>query len=149
MQLGPDHPARVRVERRHRLVEEEHARRARERPRERNALPLAAGELRRPRAGEVLDPQPPEQPVGAPSAERDVLLDGQVREEGVLLEDVADRALFRPPVDAAGPVVPDVLATCDRARPRTHEARDRPQDGRLPSAGRPDEREGLGFDVER
>ena len=44
-QLGPDAAARVRVERGHRLVEQQDLRVARERARERDALALAAGEL--------------------------------------------------------------------------------------------------------
>ena len=50
-ELGAHLPARVRIEGRHRLVEEENGGVARERARERNPLPLAAGELARARAG--------------------------------------------------------------------------------------------------
>ena len=69
MQLGPHLPARVRIERGHRLVEQEHLRPASERARERDALALTAGQLGRLRLGEVLDLQPPQQPVRARTAE--------------------------------------------------------------------------------
>ena len=55
LQLGADVGARVRVERGHRLVQEQDRGVARERTRERDALALAAGELRRPRLREVRD----------------------------------------------------------------------------------------------
>ena len=45
LQLGTDVGARVRVERGHRLVQEQDRRVARERTRQRDALALAAGEL--------------------------------------------------------------------------------------------------------
>ena len=85
---------RVRVERRERLVEEQHARVARERTGERDALPLAAGELGRLRGGEVPDPEPLEQRVhvAAAGAEGDVRPHAQVGEEGVVLEDEPDAA---------------------------------------------------------
>ncbi len=57
-ELGPDRGAGVRVERRRRLVEQQHPRPAGERAGERDPLPLAAGEVARPRVGEVRDPEP-------------------------------------------------------------------------------------------
>ncbi len=53
LELGAHARLRVGVEGRQRLVEEQDARVARERPREGNALPLAARELTRPRLRQV------------------------------------------------------------------------------------------------
>ena len=85
---------RVRVERRERLVEQQHARVARERPRQRDPLPLAARQLARLRVREVRDAEALEQ-LADPllAAEGDVPRDAQVREERVLLEDEPDASL--------------------------------------------------------
>ena len=96
LQLGAHGALRVRVERRERLVEQDHARAARERARKRDALALAAGERRRPRVGQVRDAEALEVLVGALLAGvGDVLANGQVREERVLLEDEPDATLVR------------------------------------------------------
>ena len=47
--------AHLRVERAERLVEQQHLRLHRERPRQRHALALSAGQLRRQTVGELLD----------------------------------------------------------------------------------------------
>ena len=84
----------MRVERGERLVEEQHARVARERARERDALALAARELAGPRLREVRDAEALEQLVDPLlAAVGDVLPHGQVREERVLLEDEPDAPL--------------------------------------------------------
>ena len=70
LQLAADRDLRVRVERRERLVEQQHAGVARERAGERDALALAAGELGRPRLREVRDPEPLEVLVDAARARR-------------------------------------------------------------------------------
>ena len=70
-QLAAHRVARVRVERRERLVEQQDARPPRERARERDALPLAARELARARVGEVGDPSRSSSSPGGPR-ERDV-----------------------------------------------------------------------------
>ncbi len=62
--------ARVGVERRERLVEEQHGRVAGERPGEADPLALAAGEAARPGVGEVGDAEALEQLVGARLARR-------------------------------------------------------------------------------
>ena len=104
--LGAHLDAQLGVEVRERLVHQEHLRLADDRAAHRDALPLAAGELlrlagevrrqveelRRPRDALVDDalrhlPQP--QPEG------DVLRDGQVRVERVVLEDHRDVAVLR------------------------------------------------------
>ena len=98
--------AHGRVERAERLVEQQHARLDGERARERHALALAAGELRRIAVGEAVELHEREQLVDAradlvlrPLAdlepERDVAAHGEVLERGVVLEDEADAALLR------------------------------------------------------
>ena len=109
-----------------RLVEQEHGRVARQRPRERDPLALAAGELRRPRLGEMADPEPLHQ-LGraAAAAEADVRLHRQVREERVLLEDEPDAAPVGSAQRPAGRVEPGGAAernaarVCGRSSPAT------------------------------
>ena len=91
LQLRPDVRFRVSVERRERLVEQQDVRVAGERARERDALALAAREVRR--AVRVRDARSrsgrgTRRPCGA--GVLDVLADGQVREERVVLEDEPD-----------------------------------------------------------
>ncbi len=142
------HP-RLRVERRERLVEEQDGRVSRERARESNTLALAAGELTRPRRGEVGDPERLEQLGSRPaSAERDVPLDRQVRKERVVLEHEPDGALLGRKRSAGRRVEPDLLSDANEAVLRLEQARDGTQDGRLAGARRPDERERLAPDLE-
>ena len=94
LELATHRDLRVRVERRERLVEQQDARVARERPGERDALPLAARQLARPRLRKMRDPEPLEVLVDALAARRrHVLAHGHVREERVLLEDEPDAPL--------------------------------------------------------
>ena len=86
---------------------------ARERSGERDPLPLAAGELSRLRLGQRGDPEPLEEPV-AVARERDVALDGHVREQRVLLEHVADRSFLGAAIDA----VPNQARRCTAIDPR-------------------------------
>src|SRR4051794_41715953 len=96
---------RVRIERGERLVEEQHARVARERACERDPLPLSARERFGPRLREVRDAEALEQLVDSRLAGvGDVRANAQVREERVLLEDEADAPLLRPAVDPASRV---------------------------------------------
>ena len=101
-QLG----AHLRVERAERLVEQQHRRIDRERPREAHPLALAAGELRRVALREPVELDELEQLVHALrdlglgaladlQAEGDVVVDRHVLERGVVLEDEADAALLR------------------------------------------------------
>ena len=94
LQLGPHVDLGVRVERRERLVEQQDLGVAGERAGERDALALAAREVAGPCVLEVPDPEAVEVLVGgvAPRV-LDVLADGQVREERVVLEDEPDAAL--------------------------------------------------------
>ena len=147
VQLSADACARVRVERAHRLVEEEHARPARERAGEGDTLTLATREIARLRVREVRDPQSLEQAVGLAAGERHVALDREMREERIFLEHEPDRALLRTQIGAVPE--PHVVATHNRPARRPRETGDRAQDRRLPCAGRTDERDRLRADVER
>ena len=71
----------------------------------------------------------------------DVLADGQVREERVVLEDEADPAALRRHEDAPLGVEPGLLVAADRAGGRLDEAGDRVEDGALAGSRRPDERD--------
>ena len=106
LQLDLQLLAQLQVERAERLVEQERLRPVHDRARERDALALAAGELRRLAAAVALEPDERERLAGAPPplgarhllhAEPvlDVLLHGHVREERVVLEDRVDVAGVR------------------------------------------------------
>ena len=111
LQLELELLAQLQVERAERLVEQQHLRPVDERPRERDPLLLAAGQLAR-LARRRSSSSPTRRRISAytrllqlgaldplsPQPERDVLVDRQVREEGVALEDGVDVAL----VAAAG-----------------------------------------------
>ena len=102
LHLQPD----LEVERRERLVEQQHARAVDERAGQRDALHLAAGQLvgpalavaleahERERLGHALGRARPARP-GDAQAERDVVGDVEVREQRRALEDHVHRALVR------------------------------------------------------
>ena len=140
--------AKLRVERRHRLVEQQELRLEHERARERHALLLAAGQLGDGAPGEAFEAHEPERlrdlafdlGCGQPAhlqPEGDVARDVPVREERVVLEDGVDRALVRrdgrsvPPRDR------------ERAGVRPLEARHEPQQRRLAAARGPEQRDEL------
>ena len=98
--------ADLRVERAEGLVEQQHLRLVRERARHGDALLLAAGELRRQAVVHALERDQPQQLLAAGPAlgrlacadaqrELDVLADGHVAEQRVVLEHEADAALAR------------------------------------------------------
>ena len=150
LELGAHTRARVRVERGHRLVEQQHRGIACERPGQRDPLALAARELLGPRPRQVRDPEPLEQLVHAvAAAEADVRLDGEVREERVLLEDQPDPPLFRGQIHATLGVEQHLVPEHDPPPARPDEAGDRAQRGRLARPRRPDQRESLAPDLER
>ena len=102
--FGPHLHAELGVEIRERLVEQEHLRLADDRPAERHALPLAAGELARTAFEERFDREDFGRFADAAfdlgprraahfQAERHVLVDRHVRVEGVVLEDHGDVAI--------------------------------------------------------
>ena len=148
-ELRPHRRLRVRVERGERLVEQQHRRVSRQRSGERDSLTLSTREVGWTSAGERGDPEALEQlPHAPPAAEADVRLDGQVREERVLLEDEPDRAPLRRERDPSLGIEPGLRTELDPARGRPEQSRDRAQDARLPRSGRPDERERLAPDLE-
>jgi hypothetical protein len=98
----------------------------------------------------VVDAEALEELLDAGRASKaDVRTDTKVGEERVVLEDVPHRPVFRRPVDAKASIEPQLVAERDRAAVGPGESRDGPQDRRLAGAGRPDERDGLGPDIER
>ena len=144
-------PAGDRVERAERLVEQQHARVACERARERDALALAAGELPGTGGGEVPDPESLEQ-VGAVAlaGEAHVRGDRQVREQPVVLREVADATALGAEVDTAGrrrTTARDPSAM--RPRAAALESGDRAQQRGLAGAGGSDERDRLGAEAQR
>ena len=140
--------AQLQVERTERLVEEENGRTVDDRARERDALPLAARELGGLALTDAWEADAIEHfaradaPLVArhpfhPQPVLDVLRDRHVGEQGVVLEDRVD-------VPLCGRNVRDVDALqFDGSRVRALEAGDDAQRGRLPRAGRPEEREEL------
>jgi hypothetical protein len=134
-QVLPD----ARVEGPERLVEQQHLGLHGQRPRQRHALPLPAGELVRIPVREAVEVHQLEQLVDAPhdlglgaladlQAEGDVLPDRHVLESGVVLEHEADVALLRGQ--------PGRIRARDQDRPgvRALEPRDHAQEGRLAAA---------------
>ena len=139
------HPdAELRVEVRERLVHQERARLAHDRAPHRDALPLAAGELRRPAVEHLGEPEQVGDLVDAPLSSRpsapahleavaEVLADRHVRVERVALEDHRDVPMPRREVGHVDAV--------DQDRPGGDvlEAGDHPQQRRLAAPGRPHE----------
>src|SRR5260370_349739 len=129
-------------------VEQEEGRMGRGRPPERNGLALAAGELRRiarlePAEAEALEhlgaPAPSLAVRPAAQAEGDVRGDGEVREEGVALEDVADPPPLRRQVHARRPVEEDAVVHDDAAGVGADEPRQALERQRLAGARRTEE----------
>ena len=115
--------ADLRVEAAERLVQEQHLGPRRQGPRQRHPLPLAAGELRgiaRGISGELhqvqqlVDPGADLGPrqLAHLQPERDVVADGHVPEQGIVLEDETDA----PPLDRDGRGV--LAGQLDRAASR-------------------------------
>ncbi len=136
----------MRVEGGQRLVEEEQRRITSQGAGERDPLALPSRELTDACVGEVADPEPLEERRHlrvVPSAEANVSSDIEVREQRVLLEEVADPAALRRNVDAPLRVEQDGVVERDETMLRPQEAGDHPEHGRLARAGRPDERKRL------
>ena len=140
--------AELPIERTERLVEEQEARPVHQRPRERHPLLLPAGHLARLAVREpahlhhlerLADPAPDlglVRPLLS-KAVRDVLRDGHVGEEGVVLEHGVHVALVRRHALDRGTGDPD-LAFVGILEPRQH-----PERRRLPAPGRSEQREEL------
>ena len=147
LQLDAHRGPRVGVQRRQRLVEQQHGRIAGERPGERDALALAAGERRGLLARQPGDAEALEQLVDAGgAAERDVRAHAEVRKQRVLLKDEPDRALLGREVDLRRGVEPRALAQRDAAPVRAAQTCDCAQDRRLARTRGADERDGLRAD---
>ena len=142
--LGAHVHAQLRVEVRERLVHQVGLRLAHDRSAHRHALALPSGKRSRLALEELLEPEdaggvahPPVDLVlrllPQPEAERDVVVDAQVRIEGVALEDHGDVAVAR------GHVVDDPLADADDALADRLETGDHPKRSRLAAPGGPDE----------
>jgi hypothetical protein len=122
---------------------------SRERSGECYPLALAARDAGRPYVGERLDAEAGEQLVHAlPPSEGDVLANGHVREERVLLEHQPDPAPLGGEVDAARGVEPRSPVQSDAPALGAKEAGDGTEQARLPRPGGPDEDEHLGIDRE-
>ena len=153
--LGSHLHPELRVEVRERLVHQEHLRLAHDRAAHGDALALPTGKLLRlPRQvrGQIEQLRRPGDPLGndglrhlaQPQPEPDVVRDGEVRVERVVLEHHRDVPVLR------REVVHDAIA--DRHRPvgDVLEPRDHPQRRRLAAARRADEHEELAvLDVQR
>jgi len=114
LQLCADGAFRVCVERGERFVQQDDSWPACQRARECDALALAARECAWSCVGEMRDAEALEVLVGAFLARvGDVLADGEVREERVLLEDESDPAFVRLAEDPPLGVEPHVVAKRD------------------------------------
>ena len=142
--LGAGLDAQLGVEVRERFVHQEDRRLAHDRPAERDALPLAAGQLFRLAIEKLVEAEDrgcggdPLLDVGLGDlpqlqAERHVVADRHVRVERIALEHHRDIAILR------RDVVDDALADPERAVADLLEAGDHPEAGRLAATGRSDE----------
>src|SRR5581483_6200274 len=153
-EIAAQAPARLRVQGRERLVEEEERRPERERAGERHALRLAARQLARLPLGERGDPEALEplargaigrgpRDAARAEAERDVRHRAQVREEEQVLECDRDRALLGGHEDARGRIVERHAVDPKRAGVERDQAGERVHDRRLAGAVRAEERDQL------
>ena len=142
--LGAHVHPELRVEVRQRLVHEKGLRLTDDRAAHRHALALSSGERARLPLEELVEPEDARRladllvdlvlgRAAQPEAERDVVVDRQVRVERVALEDHRDVAIAR------RDVVDDALADPDDAFGDLLEPRDHAERGRLPAARRTDE----------
>ncbi len=149
LQLAAHRGASVRVERRQRLVEQQHVGIAGQRARQRDPLALAARQPPGALAGQVGDAQALEELVDALlAAEGHVGADRHVREQRVLLEHEPDGAPLGREVDLRLRVEPDPLAERDAPAIGPAQPGDRAQDGGLPRPRWPDQRHRLRADAQ-
>ena len=158
---GADRAAGARVERGERFVEQERAWLGRERAGERDALALAAGKALGQLALDVRDAQLIEQLERALCAiccrfsrraarerEGDVVARGEVREERIVLRDVAEAAPLRREVDPGVAVEQHLAAELDAAAFWSERAEQQLEHAALAGAARARERERAGADLE-
>src|SRR5438552_869486 len=140
-EVREDALAKTDVERGERLVEQEDARFTRERARQRDALPLAAGERDRIALEKVTELQHVDRRCHALATrargEGDVAARRQMREEPGVLRDVADVAALRRNSPAAIGVEEDLAPDDDPPARLRSEPGDRFEKRRLPGAGWP------------
>ena len=146
LDLPPEIGAQGRIEAREGLVEKHDLGLGRKGTRQRDTLALATGQLVRVAVGLVLKADELERALrlgsgAARHSEADVPLDGEMREERVVLEDHADPAALRRHPRAVAR--DDTAAHGHGASLRPLEACDQAQQGRLAGAGRPEDREDL------
>ncbi len=136
------------VERAERFVQQQHARPRHDGAGQRDTLPLPAGELMRPPVAEIAELHQIERLADPflffrrrnlphPKTEADIVGDAHVRKQGVVLEHHADFALFH------RHVLDRPVADPHRALVGEDETGNRPQQGRLAAARRPQQPEEL------
>ena len=149
-QLARRGRARTCVKRGQRLVEQQDAGPAGEGAGKRDALTLSSGERRRRRLGLRFEPEAAERllgpgaPLGARAAAQpvgDVAPGAHVREERVVLEDVADLAAFGCDAPPDCGVEPDLIRVRDAPCIGSHQSRRDPKQRRLACSGGPDDRQ--------
>ncbi len=144
LQIPADLHAELGVQVRQRLVQQERRRLTDERPAHRDALPLPAGELRRPPAEEIVEAEHRADAADADAdlvlrnlplleAEGEVLVHGHVRVQRVVLEHHRDVAVAR------GDVVDHAVADGDGSGRGLLQAGDHPKRRRLPAPGGSDQ----------
>ena len=137
MDLG----ARVRVERRQRLVQQQQRRVSRQRAGERDPLTLsprtarvpghcASSRIRKRSSNGSTSPDPTR-------PEANVVPDVEMREERVLLEEIADTAMLRREIGPTGRVQEHRLVERDDTVIRSQQPRDDPEQRRLPAPDGP------------
>ena len=137
------------VERRERLVEQEHRRLPRNGASERDPLALAARDHAWALPGKMSYSEPLHDladPRRIPSTKRDVRAHREVREQRVILKDESDRALFRRHVNTRCRVEPAGSIQSHHPALRAQQASDHAQRGGLTGTRRPNDRDRLGRD---
>ena len=141
-QLAAHAQPQILVQRRERLVQQQHARVGDQRARQRHALLLAAGKLRRQAVGECLEPAP-SPAVRAPACAGPCVDAAHLQRERDVVEHAADAETARssgtssPCPAATASVRPRCAADQDVACGRRFVSRDHAQDRRLAAAARP------------
>ncbi len=140
LDIGEDFRLARLVKRSQRLVHQNEPGACRQRPSDGDALPLSAGERRRPAVEQMADAQQVDDPlqIGVavvrrckPAAISKILADGQMRKQPRVLEDIADAALVPGDGDPGGGVDQHLAADGDAAARRADQAADHIDDARF------------------
>ena len=153
-QLGADLEASARVKRGERLIEQQQAGIRGQGTRQRHSLGLPAGQLARLAFGVVGQPESNQPIMGnrvsraafnavTPRRESNVVADGQVRKQAVILEEQPDRSSFRRHKDAHFDVDEHQIVEPDRPGRGCGQTGEHPQQGGLSSAVRPKDAQDL------